>query len=203
MQQLLVSPSKDKKLNRKHVMRITRAAWEEAFSVRVCQHAWQKIGIYPYFDQCPYWEQKAKEVAAAALKAKAAQVTQDRQQLADAALRIDPADLVIITDESESDDGDAPGERKKRRNNSSQFALQVRGRKDATTAHSLLCWAQLPMAKPLRSADRWKLSDKHMNLHKNSSAKRESRRKPKPSKECAKQGGWWTISWQTTASNGK
>jgi hypothetical protein len=119
-QQLLVSPAKDKKLHRKHVMRITRAAWEEAFSVRVCQHAWQKIGIYPYFDQRPYWEQKAKEVAAAALKAK---VAQDRQQLADAALRIDPVDLVIITDESESDGEDAPGGRKKRRNNSSQFAL--------------------------------------------------------------------------------
>jgi hypothetical protein len=102
-------------------MRITKAAWEEAFSVRVCQHAWQAIGIYPYFDRRPYWEQKAKEVAAAKLKTKA---TQDRQHVADAAARIDAAHLVIISDESGSDaEEDAPGSRKKRRNNSSQFAL--------------------------------------------------------------------------------
>jgi hypothetical protein len=120
-QQLLVSPTKDKKLHRRHVMRITKAAWEEAFSVRVCQHAWQAIGIYPYFDRRPYWEQKAKEVAAAKLKAK---VARDLQQLADAAARIDPADLIIISDESGSDaEEDAPSGRKKRRNNSSQFAL--------------------------------------------------------------------------------
>jgi hypothetical protein len=119
-QHLLVSSFKDRKLHRKHVMRITKAAWEEAFSVRVCQHAWQAIGIYPYFDQRPYWEQKAKEAAVAKLKAK---VAHDRQQLADAALRIDPADLVIISDDSESAAEDEPSSRKKRRNNSSQFAL--------------------------------------------------------------------------------
>ncbi len=122
-QQLLVSSAKDKKLHRRHVMRITKAAWGVAFSVRVCQHAWQVIGIYPYFrfDRRPYWEQKAKEVAAAKLKTKAAQ---DRQQLADAAVRIDPANIVIISDESGSDaEEEAPGARKKRRNNSSQFAL--------------------------------------------------------------------------------
>jgi hypothetical protein len=132
LSQALLASSKKKsqrKLQRRHVMQITANAWQDAFSVSVCQHAWQHIGIYPQFDMRPYWEQKAKEVSQEKLKASvtpmsAEQRRQRREDLGAAAANIDPQELVVhLSSDSDSEGDGAVDGRRKRKNLSGQYAL--------------------------------------------------------------------------------
>jgi hypothetical protein len=125
-QRLLSGNSCSKKLRRRDVMRITSSAWEEAFSTKVCMHAWQKIGLYPHFDRRPYWDISAQEVAAAKLKSSVNKQTRQQHREAHDAAAADLDAEAIVVDVSDSDaqsEDEGEGGRKKRRNNSSQFAL--------------------------------------------------------------------------------
>jgi hypothetical protein len=48
-------------LQRSDIPKITKKAWEEAFSYDVCAHAWQAIGIWPIFNRRPYWNIRKQE----------------------------------------------------------------------------------------------------------------------------------------------
>jgi hypothetical protein len=128
-QRLLLSPrTQNRKLQRSHIMAITSAAWEQAFDVTVCQRAWQAIGIYPHFDRRPYWQQFQREQAAENLNRSVQQTMEQRQQqreeVAVAAEVIDARNILVLSPDSASDsEGEGVSGRKKRRNNSSQYAL--------------------------------------------------------------------------------